>query len=128
MSKIKNSKGNLIIFSGLFLVVILLIWYQFKKGKDLKRNGVIVTATIKGILTGSKAPSTFEYKFSYKGIEYIDNNNAGIRTKNLFIGKTFPAIFSPVTENSQLLLTPEGFNEYGLKFPDSLNWVLEYKY
>ncbi|MEI9934473.1 MAG: hypothetical protein WDM71_06385 [Ferruginibacter sp.] len=41
--------------------------------------------------------------------------------------KLFPAIFSPKTNNSELLMTPEDFKNYGLNFPDSLQWVLQYR-
>ena len=40
------------------------------------------------------------------------------------VGRQFPIIYSPQhLENSKLLVIPGDFNELGIPYPDSLNWV-----
>ena len=127
MAKLTNRQGNFIIFGILFILIAFAIVNQLWKKNDLKSDGIIVNAVIIDMLVPTKGVPSYQYKFVYNGKVYTDDNNRGIQTKYFFIGKTFPAMFSPKTGNSELLMTPEDFKEYGLNFPDSLRWVLQFR-
>jgi hypothetical protein len=47
---------------------------------------------------------------------------------NLFKSKFYPLVYDSVNPSySQILILPEKFAEYGIKFPDSLEWVNKYR-
>jgi len=86
-----------------------------------------LTGEIISISTGYRSSPQYEYQYIYKGKKYTDNASTNVKKLNLFIGKTFPVLFSPKTKNSELLISPEDFEKFRIIFPDSLLWILKYK-
>lgn len=127
MIKITNKQGNRIFFIAVFLIVIWMFYHQFSMENDLKKNGIIVNATITNVLSNYKNIPSFKYEFVYKNVKYIKDNPTGIETYTFFIGRKFPAIFSLRTGTCELLMTPENFDKYNIPYPDSLQWVLQYR-
>lgn len=73
----------------------------------------------------------FYAEYDYRGVHYKNDFGLGCikRHPQGFVGKWFPiAIDSLNPKNVELLICPVGFEDYGLKFPDSLNWVRSYVY
>ncbi len=49
-----------------------------------------------------------------------------LKIQSAITGKSFPVILNKNNpEISQMLITPEDFEFYGIHFPDSLKWVKE---
>jgi hypothetical protein len=127
MIKITNRQGNQIIFIIVIIFIFLTIYSINRTNTELKKNGIIVNATITDVIYPSKDISEFQYIFYYQGKKYTDEGATGIQTKWLFIGKSFPALFSPKTGNSELLMPPKNFEKYNVPYPDSLQWILQYR-
>jgi len=127
MFRITNKQGNRIFFVAVFLIIIWMVFHQIHRDNDLKSNGIIVNVTVTNVLSNYKNIPSFKYEFFYKNVKYIKDNPTGIETYTFFIGRKFPAIFSPSTGNCELLMTPENFDKYDIAYPDSLQWVLQYR-
>ncbi len=109
-----------LLFAGLFVINKL-------RKSELKRSGI----TLNGIITSYDYPAKssiadFKYRFNYKGKEYSNNDFVNVKNPSSFIGKSFPVKFSPKNGESQILIIPQHFEKYGLKYPDSLAWVKVY--
>jgi len=123
----KNKLVTLGLFSVIFLLIISALVYNQFKSNELRQNGIILNARIIGIGLVTKGSPTFNYMFNYNGEEFSNESSTGVRKKNVFIGRTFPIIFSPKTKDSELLISPKDFEKFGILFPDSLRWVLRYE-
>jgi hypothetical protein len=124
----KNKVRTVLLFSILGVLVIAALLNSYFKTLDLKTYGIILNGKITDVIAGGyRSSSKFRYSYVYNKIEYYDEGSTQIKEKTLFIGKIFPIIFSPKTKNSELLMGPKDFEKYGIQFPDSLRWVLEYK-
>lgn len=124
MNKILYKSWFGIIIIGL---VIIVIWNISTSTKELRENGILMNAELIDVVTTYRGTPKYQYKFYYKGKFYIENDASGVQKLNIFIGKTFPIIYSPKSNRSHLLMTPADFEKFGIPFPDSLRWVLEYQ-
>jgi hypothetical protein len=137
--KIKSSK--LPIYGIVILVVVSLFFFgrwQTKNAKDVKdeiiNNQTIVVGKIQRLKRIYKGLDRFEYTFYFNNNLHTGwSNSSGTASdyndlSRYVYGKEFPVILSPSDPQkySRILIVPEDFEAYGLKFPDSLRWVLEY--
>jgi len=95
--------------------------------KELKKNGILLNAVITDIKPAYRGSPSYEYRFSFGGKFHSEVDAVGIKKLNSFIGKSFPIIFSPKTENSELLMTSEDFKKFDINFPDSLMWIMKFR-
>jgi len=120
-------KQNLISF---IIIVITLgggLFLTYYYSNDLKHNGVIVTTKILNVNSGGKMPGGFNCLVKYNGKLFERPSGTSIyRGRFDFVGKTFPAIYSPNTNSLKILITPGDFEKFNIPFPDSLKWVLSY--
>ncbi|RYG11440.1 MAG: hypothetical protein EOO07_20595 [Chitinophagaceae bacterium] len=123
----KSKAVTTTLFSGIFLLIICAVVFNQHKSKELKKNGIMLTAEILEIVLVTKGSPTYKYKFMYNDQQFLGESSTGVKKLNFFIGKKFPVIFSPGTLNSELLISPQDFKKFGIPFPDSLNWVVEYQ-
>ena len=113
-----------LIMVGLFIGVI--IWRNDDQN-DLKKNGVIVQAKILRVNFGGKVSGGFNCLINYKNEEKeLPSVSSLQKGKFYFIGKTFPAMYSPNIDILEVLITPTDFEKFNLPFPDSLSWVIEH--
>lgn len=124
----KNKQLKTGIFLGsIGLLIIAAILYNIWKVKQLKQDGVVLKGTITSIVLITRGSPLYRYEFSYKGKKFKKENSTGVMKLNCFIGKSFPVIFSPKTENSELLIAPSDFSRFDISFPDSLSWVTKFE-
>ena len=98
-----------------------------KQNNDLKCNGSIIQAKITDYLSSHKGAGgvnpNFRCEFYYKGRKRSLISNSKVKEKGIsYIGKEYPALYSEKTDAVRLLIFPEDYEEYNLKFPDSLNF------
>lgn len=137
--KIKNSK--LLLYGTIFLVLGLLVLYglyqkryESDRRNEMKTNPTIVVGQVQRLKKVYKNHDRFEYTFNFNNTLYsgwssskgkaTDYSNLSGHLHNKF----FPVLISAKDPQkySSILIVPEDFKEYGLKFPDSLRWVLIY--
>ena len=129
-----NKKKLLITF--LVIIVISFFTYRYllfsKKIDHLKRNYIVTTCIIESLELGHRAPTAYaNYSFSFKGKHYkgyrgLDGITYADAQSN-FIKESFPIIVDTLMpENNAILVTPDHFNKMGWKYPDSLEWVMDY--
>jgi hypothetical protein len=108
----------------LFLVTIVLRTISQKK---LESEGIIVNARTLNWASSASMGRSLKYEFYFKG-ERIEGDTPFPQIKGLrsFEGRFFPAIYEPKTGLNELLIFPDDFEKYKIKFPDSLNWVRPY--
>lgn len=123
----KNKILKIILFGTIVLLMVCAIMYNQLKTKELKKNGVLLNAQVKGISFVAKGSSMYKYSFYYDGSFFLKESSTGIKKLNFIVGRFFPVIFSPKTHNCELLISPEDFSKFDLPFPDSLKWVIIYK-
>jgi hypothetical protein len=124
---------KIILFFGILAGVILVI-YIFAKNKpdEIIANKQFTVGQITDYQDLSK-PSCYVLKYSYEvgGISYNNMSSSHRIAKNnykYFSGKTFPVVYAKTNpERSYILITPYAFKEWGLIFPDSLKWVMQYE-
>jgi hypothetical protein len=128
MKQGKTMKNHNRITIFLFISFIsFCVLHVFFRNNDLKRNGIFLTGKILShTFTARSSVMRFKYEFTYNDKIFISDSPAGVTNSNQFIDKTFPVRFSPKSEESEILITPGDFNKYGLRFPDSLEWIRKY--
>jgi len=94
---------------------------------DIKQNKAVVT----GKITGSRKHYrnwAFYLNYTYKidSVLYVGESMHLVKGKYLddYMYKNFPVVYSTKEpRKSILLVTPDDFKRWGMRFPDSLNWV-----
>ena len=131
-------KVNKYVAIGFCILTIIMIFYAQLISKPrlsrLKKNYIIDVGFTYSHIWGTwhkNSPPSLKYKYWINGKEYKDDIQIKkIRPSVLgihFIYKSFPvAIDSTDLSNSKILVTPDDFKEFNLRFPDTLNWVLKY--
>jgi|SRR4051812_12879793 hypothetical protein len=105
------------------LLISVIVWRNVKQN-DLKKNGTIVQAKILRVNLGGKVGGGFECLINYKNTEIkLPSVSSLLSGKYKFVGKIFPARYSPNSNTLEILITPEDFGKFNIPFPDSLNWV-----
>jgi len=98
---------------GTIVVIILfigiIIWSN-SIDDDLKKNGVLISAKILGVNLGGKTSGGFHCLIIYKN-QVIERPSSSSLTygKFDFVGKTFPAMYSPNTNTLEVLIAPVDF-------------------
>ena len=130
----KNIKIVWILF--LILLTAGIVVYALRAKKHLERNNLITVATIHSCQNGSRGNAggfflnftiTVVGKDYNSSSSYLNNELSFFAAEKYFVGKTFPAVYSPSNPSvSSLMITPKDFARYNYSFPDSLHWVLQY--
>ena len=130
ITRLKETINRIPTYIGFIAILLLLCLFIFCRNRmqyDLKRNGIMVKARIARVNIGGKGSGGFQCNFNFQGKTYEEPSpstlNSGVYD---FIGKTFPAIYSPKYEALEILITPTDFEKFDIPFPDSLNWVMKY--
>ena len=119
---------NAVFWMLCFLVVCGVLFWNFYRDKKLKENGVLVICKITDIASSNKNSPSFLCDLYYNGtIKKGYSSSSSAKKLNVFVGEYFPAIYSPDIDILEVLITPKDFEEYNIKFPDSLNWVIKYE-
>jgi len=121
----KYLQTKYIIPISIVLLFIIVGINQCRQTNDLKRNGVIVTATITDWLGSHKGAGgvnpDYRCEFYYKGKKHSLISRSSVKEKGLsYVGKTYLALYSEKTDAVRLLIFPEDYEEYNVKYPDSL--------
>lgn len=114
----------LVFIMGMFSALFMVFYNQYY----LKRKGVKLNCEIISIVSNYKSAPTFKCKILKQSSEIIFTSNSNVKKSEIFIGKYFPAIYFAENNIGQILITPENFKKFDMSFPDSLKWVLKYKY
>ncbi len=111
-----------IFFSFLILVSIV---KAIINDNDSKADKVLVEAKILSVIPESRTSRKFDCLIKYKNKkkEMLSASTISKRSYH-FIGKTFPAMYSPNKDILEVLITPKDFKKFNIPFPDSLNLVI----
>jgi hypothetical protein len=67
------------------------------------------------------------YEFYYNGKKILGSDAFNkFRGNQDFVNRNFPVMYEPKLGSAKLLVEPSDFKRFGLPFPDSLKWVLNY--
>ncbi len=132
-AKRKKNRRSLIIFLAVVVIFTALGIQGWKEWRALRSNYRQTTGTItKYVDQFGRAGGTYRFTFYVKGHRIESSSGTTKVAKNrayLLVGKTFPVFYNPVNpKNNKLLIFPADFEQFGLPFPDSLEWVREYEY
>lgn len=98
--------------------------------KAVTGNAVYTTARLVHYNpTGKGVGGGFDYRYVVSGTEYTGYRNYSAiswKMADVFLNKEFPIVYnSKEPSQSYLLLLPRDFAEFGLEYPDSLQWVVK---
>jgi hypothetical protein len=128
----RRRKTYIIVLSvSALLTIAMLIQMRISNKKNkLKRGGLLTTAVVTDCRLLPKNGNSLDvaYTFLFRGNDYnCETTVMGIYLLDFnseFIGKHFPVIYLPENpKNSEILITPDRFERFGISFPDSLKWV-----
>jgi hypothetical protein len=110
---------------GIVLLFVMVGIDKCVKTRDLKKNGVLVEAKITDWLGSHKGAGgvnpSYRCEFHYNGKKLSLISGSRVKEKGMsYVGKIYPALYSERTNAIRLLMFPEDFEEYGRKYPDSL--------
>lgn len=122
---------------GVFVIVLPLVIGHFNDKNYIKKmteHPVIVSGEITGFTKVYKRTDALDFKFEYNRKNYSTYSSTSGKPSDyekihqIVMNKTFPVLINRVNPQkySKILVVPEDFEEFGLKFPDSLKWVLQY--
>lgn len=118
-------KIKYLISALIILLFVIAGLNQYRQTNDLKRNGVIVTATITdwlGSHKGAGVNPSYRCEFYYKRKRHSLISRSSVKENGMsYVGKTYPALYSEKTDAMKLLIFPEDYEEYNIKYPYSLN-------
>jgi hypothetical protein len=120
-------KKYISLFIGIFIFLILVLFSYFEQ-YNLKKNKILINGEFLEYKSGGRSGVWINYKYEFNSITYKGSKSKVVYSRN-FIGKSFPTVInSKNPSSSEMLILPEDFEEFGYTFPDSLKWVLKYKY
>ena len=98
---------------------------QCIENNDLRKEGILVQATIieylGSVKGGSGANPNYLCRFSFKGKERVLVSPSTVKDNGIsYVNKTYPALYSVERDALRLLINPEGYNKYTLKYADTL--------
>lgn len=110
---------------GIVLLFIIVGINKCEQTKDLKKHGVLVKATITDWLGSHKGAGgvnpSYRCEFYYKGKKHSLISGSSVKEKGIsYVGKTYPALYSEKKDEVSLLIFPKDYEEYNVKYPDSL--------
>jgi hypothetical protein len=122
----KKLNLTLVVAVVLFFVY-LFVKDRYYKPKELKENGILLTASTMEWQQSTKAGFGLKYEFFFDGKKITGYAASKYFAGNInFAHKYFPVIYAPKYGHKELLIEPRRFKEYNIPFPDSLKWVLPY--
>ena len=123
MRELKKILSIISIFLSYLILVSIL--KGIVSGNKPKADKVLVEAKLLGIIAEGRTSGKFDCLIKYKN-KKIDMPGTSTFSKGSydFIGKTFPAMYSPNKNNLKILITPADFKKFKIPFPDSLDWVI----
>ena len=105
-----------------------MVFWHFYRKETILNNHVILNCKIISITSNYKSAPSFQCEIFNKNERKIVGSSTNVKKVNIFIGKQFPMAYSEQINKGQILITPENYKEFNIPFPDSLNWVLDYRY
>ena len=105
-----------------------MVFWHFYAKKEVRSDYVLIPCRIISIASNYRSAPVFQCEITYNGQLKTVTSNSNVMKKEIFVGKDFLMAYSPLLNIAQILITPEDFEEYNMPFPDTLNWVLTYKY
>lgn len=133
--KKNNLRWGLVAFIILIFIGLTQSYYRFNSKSQIH-------SCIKLITIGNVTETNYiyiktsglwvYYQFRHRGKEYKNRCNIGLgyryELRHKLLYKSIPVIYCNSNPNiNSALITPEQFNEYGYKFPDSLNWIVKFQ-
>ena len=116
----------------LFILFVAVCFFISKSNeKSLKaiilKDSIIVTGQVDSFHpSGNKYSCTIQYSFLL-GVHTFSKESSSYKYEPLnrhLVGKTFPVIVNIRNDKyNRILILPEDFKEFGIPFPDSLQWV-----
>ena len=115
-------------------MITLLIYFFFFKEDGWKKIKENENQLVMGKITRTYIPYksispriTYAYELEGKKMESSRNVEDVLYTPQRVVNKYFPVIVSSKDpDESAILITPDDFSFFGKKFPDSLQWVVEF--
>jgi hypothetical protein len=125
-SKMKNWKTYLnknTIVITVFILVVLYSWYSASLHREkLKKEGIIGS----GKILGDKFIKGSRIKYYFHEKEYLETTHFGSSKIGKIVNRTFPVIYLKDDEKvNHILIFKKDFEDYNLKYPDSLKWVCD---
>ena len=126
-------KQNANVFSGISVCAVfffIVFWAYYQESK-LKNELVVVSGRITDIkeLSGlyGGGDANVHYSFTVNNIKYNGKHSSNpliYLNRDTLIWKYFPVVYQKRNpENCSLLISPRDFRKYGIKYPDSLEWL-----
>jgi hypothetical protein len=111
-------------FLGIIITIILgsIVFLQVQK-RTLIASGKLITVRIINRLPSGKGMNNAVYECEFLLDGKVKRNTSTTEIENnkdFYVGKFYPALFLENTNALKVLITPEDFEEFGLKYPDSL--------
>ena len=123
----KNGKIFVVIAFVSFFVIAYLV--NFNRKKTIKSNMKVNSGYIYECNSAFRGGVDIFYSVVINGNTVKGSRSLGITSsyRNFFEKKWFPVVYNAdePTEN-KILIKPIDFEDYGIEFPDSLNWVKKY--
>src|SRR4051812_15135854 len=104
----------------IFTSVIVIVFWHFYRKETLAKKHVILTCKIVDIFSTNKSSPVFICETSYNGEIKRFGSVSSAPKKRVFIGKSFPFIYSSKINIGEVIITPEDFAKFNIPFPDSL--------
>ena len=126
-----GSYAKIIIFGSIFLMLALVIFFSKLGEKELRKN-ILKDSTIVVGKVLDYTPPRFEascvvtYSFMLGIHCHTEDESNGLYEPlhRYLVGKTFPIIVNARNyKYNKILIVPKDFEEFGIPFPDSLQWV-----
>lgn len=108
----------------------IIVVRNLMKKKAVTENAAYTTARLIDYTpTGKGSGGGFDYRYVVSGTKYIGHRSypsISWKMGDVFLNKEFPIVYnSKEPSQSYLLLLPGDFAEFGLEYPDSLQWVVK---
>ena len=104
--------------------------HSTRNENDIKANMVLTSAVITKAHYEYKAGTHLDYEIVVNGVKYSNHTlcHCLFCPYGNFVGKRLPVVYSSKDPSHlEMLVYPKDFEEYGMQFPDSLQWVLQIK-
>jgi len=106
--------------------------YEGKQHKDrIKQNQIITTGKIVDHeKKGYRTDDLFIYEYFVNGSKYKASHIGNWpKDYSVFLNRNFPVAYNELDhKEAEMLIFPSDFERLDIPFPDSLKWVLPYKF
>jgi hypothetical protein len=126
-----NKRFKIISYTSIVLVVLLYLFFHFRKINHIYLNGKVTSAYVYEINHGSLKGSKIVIKYYYfvNGKKYYDGIDCGLNyyVRDSMLYSYFPLVYdSTKPKNNELMVSEKSWQKLKLNFPDSLNWLKKY--